>query len=449
MRTPRVGGAALGLAAAATVMLASAPAASALGEDDASLRQRVAELEARLAELKQTSTHHWLTEQRAADIRALVQDVLADADTRASLLQGGGTAGWDNGFFLASADGNFRLNLKGLVQVRYVFNHQDDDAEDSSRGGFESRRTKLIFTGHVVDPSWIYKVQGNFSSMGGGFVLEDAFIGKALGNGWTFLAGQVKVPMQREFLVENYDQLPVERSLVDAEFNAGRTQGAAIDYRGDWLHFTFGYTDGHTATGGTNAPALAYDTEYSLTARAEVLLAGSWDQFADLTSWKGEEFGFMLGGGIHYQDGEYGTAADEIEALQWTVDASLEFGGANLLAYVVGRHLDSTTIDLDQYGFVIQGGFFVTDDVELFARYEWGDDDISSEDLSIVTVGFNKYFSRQQLRWSCDVGYGLNEVSATWGDGLLGTGGAGAGWRTDASDNDGQIVFRTQLQLKF
>lgn len=424
-----------------------APLTSAQSDAD-QLRQRIEQLESKLASMDAKQSDTWLRAERRAEVRALVQDVLADADTRASLLGAGGS-GWSNGPFLASDDGNFRLELHAQMQFRYVFNTQDDGSADSSRGGFENRRTKLIFNGHVFDQTWLYRIEGNFDSDGGSFGLQDAYIAKALDNGWVFVAGQLKVPMQREFLVDSMNQLVIERSLIDSEFYAGRTQGVALDYRNDQFHFTLGYTDGHGATGGTNAPALAYDTEYSFTARGELLLAGNWDQFNDFTSWPDEEFAFMIGGAAHYQDGEYGTAADEIEAFQWTIDASLEFGGANLFAYVVGRSLEARGLDLDQYGAVIQGGVFLTDDWELYGRYEWGDDDTDADDLSIATIGANRYFAKNNIKWSTDVGYAFNEVSSTWGDGFLGSGGSGAGWRADASDDDGQLVIRTQLQLQF
>ena len=50
---------------------------------------------------------NWMTEERAEEVRSLVRDVLADADTRASLLQSGMTAGYDDGFMIGSTDGNF------------------------------------------------------------------------------------------------------------------------------------------------------------------------------------------------------------------------------------------------------------------------------------------------------------------------------------------------------
>ena len=57
----------------------------------------MAELKDTVAELKAASDDDWLTERRAQEIRGLVEDVLADADTRASLLQDGMTAGLGSG----------------------------------------------------------------------------------------------------------------------------------------------------------------------------------------------------------------------------------------------------------------------------------------------------------------------------------------------------------------
>lgn len=125
---------------------------NATDNETEALMAEVAALKAQVAQL--SAGEDWLTEQRADEIRGLVQDVLSDADTRASLLQSGMTAGWDKGFFLASSDGNFKLKLSGLVQVRFNYNNQDDSPVDDDRWGFENRRTRLKFAGHVVDPTW-------------------------------------------------------------------------------------------------------------------------------------------------------------------------------------------------------------------------------------------------------------------------------------------------------
>ena len=96
--------------------------------------------------------------------------------------------------------------------------------------------------------------------------------------------------------------------------------------------------------------------------------------------------------------------------------------------YVFYRHLstDATSTELDQYGIVISGGYFVREDIELYTLYEWGTLDIASHsDLSVLTVGFTKYFNKHNLKWQNDIGYGFNPVSSGWEV-------DSAGWRADA-----------------
>lgn len=406
-----------------------------------SLRAEVAALKAQVARL--SADENWLTEQRSEEIRGLVQDVLADADTRASLLQSGMTAGYDKGFFLASTDGNFKLNIAGTLQVRFDYNNRED-SDDDNRWGFENRRTRLRFFGNVVDPTWKYFIQSDFGTTGT-LGLLDAYIKKDLENGWYALGGKFILPFSREILVSHAKPLLVERSIVHNYFSVGRAQGVMVGYKGEQFKFDAAFSDGLGPMGGTTAGALVYDTEYALTARAEFLAKGAWDQFKDFTSWEGEEFGFLLGGAVHWESDEYGTVAGpESETFRWTIDGSLEFGGANLYAAVFGNHVSTDGAeDVDQYGFVVHGGVFLNEDWEIFGRYEYGDEDATGvDDLNIISVGLNKYFSGHQIKWTTDLGYALDEVTSTFSS-------AGAGWQADTSGQDGQTVFRTQLQLLF
>ena len=58
---------------------------------------QIAELRAELASIKaQNGGEQWLTEQRATQIRGIVQDVLADSETRQSLQASGATSGYNS-----------------------------------------------------------------------------------------------------------------------------------------------------------------------------------------------------------------------------------------------------------------------------------------------------------------------------------------------------------------
>jgi phosphate-selective porin len=144
------------------------------------------------------------------EVRALVADMLADAETRSSLLQSGGTAGHDGKFFLASPDGAFRMNISGQMQIRYIANFRDEGTVgpadpgapyDDFESGFQNRRMKLVFDGHVYN-DFFYKIQFEFGRTGGGAVLQDAFVGYEFENGLKLRAGQFKLPFLREELVQ-------------------------------------------------------------------------------------------------------------------------------------------------------------------------------------------------------------------------------------------------------
>jgi hypothetical protein len=421
--------------------LAVALPAGAQSLERRAFEDRIAGLEAEVAQLEAVRGGGAASAQtRADELRALVGEVLADADTRIGFLDGQ-TAGWDGHPFLASADGNFRLEVEARLQLRHVLNVQDDaPGVDTTRAGFEARRIRFIFSGNVVNPSITYKVQSTFNRNGGASILEDAFIRKDFDNGAYLRAGQFRPPYTRESLVSTFRTTAVERSLAHGAIELSRTQGVEAGWQGDMLALRGMFHDGD---GMANTPALAADTEYALSARGEVLVAGGWKQFRDFTGYPGGEFGLLLGAGVHYERGEFGASLpDRPDDFRWTFDASAEFSGAELFAAVGGRHVDPDAgDDLDVIIAMIQGGLFITDDVEAFGRFEWGDDD-SSDHLLVLTIGATKFWKNHDLKWTTDFGYAFDAVSGTFAS-------TGAGWREDPTGSDGQIVVRSQLQLVF
>jgi len=512
---------------AGTAVAGSAFAASVEANNDA--MAQIADLKKEIAELKAQNGDKWLTEQRASEIRSVVQDVLSDADTRASLQAAQATAGWNKGFFLASPDGNFKLNVGGQLQTRWAYNWMSSrDMNNSSTNGvntfntagvskaaygFEVRRAKLEFSGHVVDPSWQYAVtlayqqffgqnndpaSANFAGGGGvsqgdnfagGIGLENAYIKKDLGNGFSVQVGQFKSPFLREWLVSSKYQLAVERSLVETMFSTGWTQGIQANWNNDNLRAMVSYNDGANnanlgsisgtnVNGGVGNNGVGF-TQWAFTGRVEFMAFGNWAQFDDLTSFRGEAAGLLVGGGINWQRGgqqsnltNVGGAAvpangnADGEFFSWTLDATWDLGGANIFAAWVmntSYSLPGGQGDINSYGVVVQGGYFLTDDVELFARWEWMNTENSNPNQTagsnvttnsannafvnnIGTIGANWYISKN-VKWTTDFAVSWNPV--VFQTGLFGQNIAGADYRTEGANGGGQLVFRSQLQLLF
>ena len=349
----------------------------------------VEQLRLELDQERATNNSDWITEARSDEIRSLVQDVLADADNRTSLQGSGATAGWNNGFFIKSADGSFSLNLHAVLQVRFAYDDRNNLGAglDDSTWGFENRRTALKFGGQIFDSSWKYFIQQIWTP-GGTAALLDGVINHDLGDGWSMQAGKFRMPFLREELVNYTNQLAVERTIVSGPFGIGRSQGLQFGYKGDDFRFNAAIFDDFGGIGGNANPAGTLDSEIAFAARAEFLLKGSWKQFGNLTAFPGTEDGMLVGIAYAYEKDETLVNEDDTDT-RWTADINYHWDGASLFAYYAHRSFDDDDApgnNVDQSAFVLQAGYFINDNTELFARYETADaDTVGVDDLEILT----------------------------------------------------------------
>jgi hypothetical protein len=438
---------------------------------------QINELRAEIASLKAQNGENWLTEQRAAEIKGLVQDVLADADTRASLQGGTSNAGYDNAFFIASSDGNFRLNINGGASLRWSLSNRDFvGAGEQTNWGFQSRHANVILSGHIVDPSWKYNVSFGFfdasgdyfgSTFGGEAFLTDWYAMKDFG-GWYLKAGQFVAPFGREASLGDYSLQTLDHSNSSYAFGLGRTQGLEVGCLTDWFRSAVAFSDGVSPFSVTQnngylpgvdpaSPA----SDFSLSGRFEGKLAGTWAQFEDDQAWRGEEFGLLIGAGGYYQSGHTGDplfnggAGAEGSEFGLTVDATASVGGFSVTGALYYTQQDSEWItgaggagDFENYGAMVQGGFFLTDEFELVGRWEYGDfgKTPGANIQSTFLVGGNYYFAKNHCKWQTEVGYAFHSMGAF----AVG----GNGWWVDGVDangnaEDGQLIFRTGLTVSF
>ena len=448
-----------------TVLVLVAPLAAdaSTSVESSDVAGQIAELRAEIAQLKQENNEGWLTEQRSAEIRGVVQDVLADADTRTSFQDSAATAGWKKGFFLASPDGNFSLKVGGQLQVRYVLNSRKGNTRlgpfnpPNTQWGFENRRTKLSFSGNVFDKSWTYKIKGAFSRAGGNFFLEDGYVQKKLDGGLAIKVGQFKAPWMREELVSSSKQLTVERSIVNEYFNQGYSQGIQLGYEADSFRAWAWAGDGIGSRGfgpaRSNSQNTNWDrtaTNYSFAGRAEYKISGDWSQFKDFSSKRGSNSGMMAGVSAVTQRANQNLSADAdgTKVYGITGDFTWDMSGASLFVSGVWTNVDSPNAggDSNPWGVTIQGGYFVTESVEAFVRYEYMDFDPSIRTNAAKYDGFTvggNWFINSSVKFSADFSYNFSSLAA----GAFVA--SSADFRTDEPGEDGQWAIRAQLQLLF
>ena len=382
----------------------------------------------------------------ADGVRALVAEMIADAESRSSLLQSGGTAGHDGNFFLSSADGNFNLKMSGQLQTRYTTNFNDDNAADDFTPGFNLPRTALRFEGQIFG-DFGYAIQGDFNRAGGTFMLEDAYMHTDLGDGLTLLWGQLRMPVLWEDMLYEKYSLAVDQSVSNAVFGQGRSQGIWLHQSNDDYRWWAGFSDG---VNSANTDFGASPADYALTGRFEWKAAGDWSQFNQFSSARGSEYAAKIGVAAHWQQSPDVPATPDTTVFAYVVDAMAAGDGWNAFASFVGFNTDTDGVPTtDDFGVVVQGGVFVDDDWEVFARYDGVFADSSrpnNDDFNTITAGANYYIHGQAAKFSIDLTWFLD--STTGNDLVNGVAGANSIGLMPSAEED-QIAIRAQFQLLF
>ena len=470
------------------VTTASAEATGSRNDRNPGVEDRLREIQRQIDVLASARERGWLTAARVEEVRTLARDVLADADTRASLQGAAAVVGYDRGAFIRSADNRFLLRLRGQLQLRWMFDHRSrmpgQQQGKSDIYGFEIRRMKLHFRGHVVDPSLRYQltIATNVGALAGrvpvGHVfLENAWIEKNFENGLHFRIGQYKGPYLREEMVSSAALLAVERSMVNNAFTYQWNQGLEVGWSGDDVSFRVMYNNGPREFNRR----FSRSQTNSVIARGEWVLAGSRSQFRSLNSFGMDTFGLMLGGAMQWFEtdlSERSLVNGNIlaqDSVGFTVDISMFDEGWTLFSYfVLARGRNEAPVfersTLTSWGWVGQGGITIMKDLQLFARYEVGDIqdyrgslDLPGETghLSTLTLGFNLWPAGvDDVKFTCDFGYSFSTLAAGAGandsplnrsrnPGFAQWPGRGNGWQPDYGNQDGQWLLRAQFQILF
>lgn len=395
--------------------------------------------------------------------RAYAAELNADAANRTSQL-----AASNEGAFKLTAGSN-TLYVGGLAQFRYNQDFRSDKVGDSDdfTHGFNIPNVKLRFWGNVYDQNLKYKIQGRWGDTEGesSFTLEDAFSWYEWESGLWVKWGQFKLPILREELVANEHQLAVARSITNDVFSQGWSQGVELGYQTEQFRIMGDFSDGwRTANTDFNS---ANEADYALTARVEFqAMSTDWTRWDDFTSWRGSDSGLLIGAAVHWETaGETGDTVpgnpNDVDFLLYTLDAAFEGNGWNLYAAFIGSNVDPEFgRDTDNFGVIFQGGVFVTEQVELFARFDWlsVDEKITTPDLDpsdyyFLTGGLNYYISPNShaAKFTANITYAFEQTN-NLPSGLPGLGGAfvpNTSAQVLGDGDDGEISWAAQLQLMF
>jgi len=357
----------------ATLTLTSAGFAGS--DTNADLQARLTAAETRISELSATSNNNWLNDARADEIRGLVNDVLADADNRSNL-QGGG-AGYNGGFTVGSADGNWSMNINGLMQT--AWSNVDDEAAGTNQWGFSDGRTWLNFSGTIAG-DYGYDVRHDLEDSANDYSNANW----DMGNGWNMTMGSFRRNDSRESMIGDGNQMGTDRASGDPTV----VQGVRWANTSDDMRTTISLSNDQGDDGAANESAYNYNV------RVEYLAEGSWGQFDEFTCADGSAAGTLVG--FSYRAGDEGDGTDPDQAdTVWNLDVQMQMGGSGL--YVSYNDNEDDSAGTSTNSTQIMWSTWIDSDWELYVRYL---DDDATPDGEVTSVGVNQYWAGHNAKWT-------------------------------------------------
>ena len=429
-----------GLRAADTTATVGPTATTATDPSAAELRQQMSAMQAKLDAIESR-------QQAQAESAGTVRDVLQDAQKRSMLLQTeGAVAGYDKGFYLQSADGNFKLRPYFQFQFRSVTNYRDNqgNGDDDTQNGFEIRRMKFGIKGNAFAKELTYNFRIAASRSSGATSLEYAYIEYQFADDLGFRVGQFKENVFHEEEVSSERQTAVDRSLVNELLGGGQTdyvQGVSLLYNPEDgpVHAEISLTDGartlntdFTEGGGGNESI--DNPNYGVSGRVDYKVMGNWKQYSDMQGWRDADDLLVFGAGVDYTEG------GDAFALYHTIDASWKpanVQGLGVYAAYIGNYNDTGADTSYDWGALAQAGYLLDKNWELFGRYDIIriDTPADNDTYHEITAGVNYFFAKHNAKVTVDLTYLPNGApSNERGIGIL------------ASD-DSQFLVRGQFQL--
>ncbi|MGD0460969.1 MAG: FlxA-like family protein [Tepidisphaeraceae bacterium] len=398
----------------ALVVLAIGLGAGAARADDAStqqMQQKIDQLESKVEALE--AQQNQTQAQSTSDGAATMSKIQSDANSQSQLLSPGTVgSGYDpaTGFHISSDDGNFYLHPWVLSQFRGAINdrqsiqpaannHPNGGAAVPGSGsketdGFEIHHLMLGANGHVMNLQYYLMI--DTPSTGGGETLQDAYCTYRFGDTSPIRlkAGQFVDPVWHESNVDDGHLLAVDRSLVgvllggNTGLNNGaeRVQGIGLKYDSDFIRGEFDLTDGYNTANtpffntpaGANLPA----TDFGWSGRVEVKVLGdetAWDGYNSLSAEGDKTDSIIAGGGFEW------TEAANFDNIFLTIDGQYTSPtGLNLYAALLENYAafsdngqppqsalnQAISGTYPNFGFIAQGGYKFTPEIEGFARYD-------------------------------------------------------------------------------
>ena len=403
----------------AIILICMSASVSAAEDDLDALRRRVAEIEAEQAKSQETikallsaiETLRAETEDRLAEeAPTLLSEIRAHVGAEASVPTTPGPAPHsmfpelanESQFVLRSADEEFSLGIDGTFIFRGEYNHRSDDGTGSSSSdqGWENIATRLNLRGRVYGDFgyWIRLQADEFG--------RDPFFDAVLGlwfinENTTLVVGQFPSLLTREQGIPADKLVFGESSATNYTFDPFGFKGVMLGYHTPRFVYRGIIHDGYGSI--SNAYFEEPSADWAFAGQVLGMAVGDeddWERFNNFTSRPGSDFAWQLNGSFLLQDGasdSSGGGSDDV--FLGIVESSMEGDGWHLYASGYYRDTDESSgigpSDFKDFGWVIQGGVWVSTHFEVYSRFDMTipDDDrlLEGDEFRTLTTGLNYY----------------------------------------------------------
>ena len=332
--------------------------------------------------------------------------VVAKSESGSKAMMAGSKVYYKDGTTFEFPDNGFTTRINTVVQPRYEFSDNDTGVDNTS--SFSVERARLLVTGTALNQEFSYGIQAAFDNGNGAGVeatgagsgtLLDAFI-KWHACDWVYVKlGQYKTHISRQYVTNGTQLQFADRSNVSDYFTIGRANGASVGGQFDGFEWDAMITNGSSLGEGINAEG--NDTDHGVIFGARYN-HGDIDAYEEGDVHGTEDLAASIG--VHYgiesNDLDLG---DDLDIDVLNVDLTIKHQGMSVAAEYFHREFDGAGIDLDEDGFYVQAGYFITPgELEIAARYglvEYDDADPSGVDEeSEVAVSVNYYWWAHHLK---------------------------------------------------
>jgi len=366
--------------------------------------------------------------------------------------ESGATGGYDPavGLYFSDPEAGFVLSLGAYAQFRYNMNwreNQPDSVASFSRG-FSLTRTEIFLSGSYTD-LLDFHIRTQIRD-GTTFELYAAWARFNISDTWNLTVGKQFIPISREDWMYAQDLLAIDYSANDNTFAVGTSLGLVLNAQWRKTRLWLGADDGafSAKSDSTQVPP----SDILVSGRFEWQVAGEdWAVWDDLIGRRGRPFGVLIGvapSALFRADNDVQFKNEQ----QFNLDVSVNGDGYHVLVAGSVTNLNPV-LEAGYYnwGLYAQGGYFVSDEWQLYGRYDFvspGDQPplrlTDLENFSALGAGMNWLPFKTTNRWkiSAEVGYLFSALNRTIVQAT-----ETLGWLP--SDTKGQTLVRLQAQFGF